>query len=109
MQTVIKEQLQLWINQKEEILLICVLPKKNFKKRNILGSINITYRDNNHFISEVEKRSRSKEIRVVVYSTNTCCELCRKAAKVLDDAGYSNVYAFEEGIESWDTQQLNAA
>ena len=51
----------------KNLIIINVLPKRDFEKMNIPGSINIAFVDNRKFISEVEKRVLSKESDIIVH------------------------------------------
>ena len=101
MQTVSKSQLQQSINSKENILLINVLSKENFNKQHIPGSINIPAKDNAHFVKDVEAQAQSKNQSIVVYCANTACDASEQAAQKLEDAGFTNVQRFKEGVEGW--------
>jgi rhodanese-related sulfurtransferase len=109
MKIVSKEQLEKMIQDKENIVLIDVLPKDSFEKQHIPGSISIPFKNNTAFVSDVEKHAPSKEAKVIVYCANTSCSLSKQAAGKLENAGFSNVYAFEEGVEGWFMKDKNAA
>jgi len=101
MQAISKSQLQQWIAQKQNMTLIDVLPKENFQKRHIPGAINIPFKDNANFLKEVAQHVASKDQRIVTYCLNAQCPLSKDAAQKLESAGYTNVQAFEEGVEGW--------
>jgi len=101
MQTVSKSQLKQWIDQKQDMTLIDVLPKENFQKQHIPGAINIPIKDNANFVNDVMQHIALKDQRIVVYCAGTQCPLSREAAQKLESAGFTNVQAFEEGVEGW--------
>jgi len=101
MKNVDKSQLKQWIDNKEDLLLINVLPQEDFQKQSIPGSINIPFKGTDNFAKDVEQRATSKNQRIVVYCRNTQCDLSRNAAMNLEANGFTNVQAFEEGVEGW--------
>jgi len=101
MQIVSKSQLKQWMDEKENMTLIDVLPKENFQKQHIPGAINIPFKDNADFLKEVAQHVALKDQRIVVYCAGTQCPLSKEAAQKLESAGYTNVQAFEEGVEGW--------
>ena len=101
MKTVSKSQLKQWLDKKEDMMLIDVLPKEYFQKRHIPGAINIPFKDNANFVNEVTQHVALKGQRIVVCCLNTQCPLSKEAAQKLESAGYTNVQAFEEGVEGW--------
>jgi rhodanese-related sulfurtransferase len=101
MQTISKSQLKQLIDQQQDMTLIDVLPKESFQKQHIPGAINIQFKDNSNFLNEVLQHVALKDQRIVVYCLNTQCPLSKDAAQKLEGAGYTNVQAFEEGVEGW--------
>jgi rhodanese-related sulfurtransferase len=49
----------------------------------------------------VGRSSVARDAPVVVYCAGTHCSMSREAARKLGDLGYSNVEAFEGGLEAW--------
>jgi rhodanese-related sulfurtransferase len=101
METVSKSQLQQWINNSEDMLIIDVLTKESFNKQHIPGSINVPIKDNANFVKDIESSAKSKSQRIVVYCANTQCDASEQAAQKLENAGFTNVVRFEEGVEGW--------
>ena len=101
MQTITQSQLKQWLDSKQDMLLIDVLSKESFNKQHIPGSINIPVKDNANFVKDVEDRATSKNQRIVVYCANTQCDASQKAAQQLENAGFTNIQRFEEGVEGW--------
>jgi rhodanese-related sulfurtransferase len=101
MKTVNKSQLKQWLDTKEDMLLINVLPQEDFQKQSIPGSINIPFKGTDNFAVEVGERAKSKGQHIVVYCRNTQCDASRNAAAELETAGFTNVQAFEAGVEGW--------
>lgn len=109
MKTVSKSQLKQWVDQKQDLLLIDVLPKDNFNKQHLPGAINIPFKDNANFTQEVEQRAQSKNQCIVVYCLNTECSLSKEAAQQLETSGFTNVQAFEDGVEGWFGKSMGQA
>jgi len=101
MEKISKERLSQYINQSDDILLINVLPRSYFHEGEIYGAINIPIKNNNNFVKEVKEKAKSKSKKIVLYCKNTECDLSKKAARKLEDAGFLSVEDYEEGIEGW--------
>jgi rhodanese-related sulfurtransferase len=101
MRTIIKSQLKQYLDQKQDLLLIDVLPREMYIKQHIPGAVNIPIKDNENFLKDVEARVESEDQLIVVYCANIKCDASEKAAQKLESAGFSNVRRFEEGLEGW--------
>ena len=101
MQAIGKLQLQQWVAQKQDMLLIDVLPKADFQNQHVPGAINIPFKDNPDFVDAVRKHVASKDQDIVVYCRNSQCLLSKEAAQDLESAGFTRIRAFEEGVEGW--------
>lgn len=86
--------------QKDDFVLVNVLPRDAFKKAHIRTSINIPHEDDS-FEAQVEKVAGGKDRKVVVYCANFDCDASSKAARKLDDAGFERVYDYEGGTKDW--------
>ena len=92
----LKEMLQ----REREMELINVLPKDQFEKEHIPGSINIPVGAND-FADRVQDAVGTKKKTVVVYCASEECDASPKAARMLDDAGFRRVYDYEAGMSAW--------
>jgi len=101
MQTLTRSQLKQWIDDKKDMILIDVLPEDSFRNQHIPGAVNIPLKDTPDFAKAVEQQGASRDSCVVVYCKNLQCDMSRQAVQKLTDAGFANVYAFEEGVEGW--------
>ncbi len=101
MKTISKSSLQKAMDDREDILLIDVLPKESFSKQHIPDAINIPLKGNDNFVRDVESVAQSKNQRVVVYCASTRCDASQHAAEKLETAGFTQVERFEEGLEGW--------
>lgn len=86
--------------QKEDFVLINVLPRDAFRKAHIRTSINIPH-ENDDFVDRVELVAGGKDRKIVVYCANEDCDASPKAASKLDEAGFQRVYDYEGGTRDW--------
>jgi rhodanese-related sulfurtransferase len=101
MQTIDTDQLKAMIDANEDLLVINVLSEDDFREHHIPQSVNIPVEEGD-FVDEVERHVDSKDQEIVVYCANTQCDASPKAARKLEDAGFTNVYDYEGGIEEWE-------
>jgi len=85
---------------KNHPILINTLPREEYDKRHIPGSISIPVDQ----LPQQAKQLFSKHDWLVVYCANTSCPTSTKAAETLMKQGFSNVFKFEGGIEEWQSQ-----
>lgn len=100
MQTLTVEQLKSLIDDRHDMTLINVLAEEEFERAHIPGSLNVPVKRDD-FIERVEELVGSKDDTVVVYCASFDCEASPKAARRLEDAGFSDVHDFEGGIKEW--------
>lgn len=101
MQTLTKNELKrMNETEKEDFILINVLPRELFNQEHIRTSINIPVNDDN-FAATVEKVAGNKDKKIVVYCANQDCDASPRAAQQLEKAGFRNVYDYEGGTEDW--------
>jgi rhodanese-related sulfurtransferase len=50
---------------------------------------------------EVRRSTLAKDASIIVYCAGRTCPASREAAEKLGELGYSNVQAFEGGLEEW--------
>jgi rhodanese-related sulfurtransferase len=91
----------------EDFVLINVLPRKVFSDKHIRTSINIPV-ESDDFVERVESVVGHKDRKVVVYCANFDCDASPKAAKKLEEAGFSKVHDYEGGTEDWFEQKQAA-
>ena len=91
------------------MLVIDVLPEEEYTKKHIPSSISIPFDNNANFVQEVEGHLVSKAQRIVVYCAGADCDLSKRAAQMLYDAGLTNVHPFEPGVEGWFANKKAAA
>ena len=84
----------------ESFLLVNVLDPRYFRKQHIPGSINIPA-DAADFIEKIEGHVQSRDDVIVVHCADTDCQASPRAARRLDEAGFTRVYDYEAGMKGW--------
>jgi rhodanese-related sulfurtransferase len=79
---------------------INVLDEKQYEENRIPGTINIPL-ESDGFVGKVEDRVDGKDKRVVVYRASADCDASPRAAKKLEDAGFTSVIDFDGGVKEW--------
>lgn len=93
----------------EDFLLVNVLGKDSFNQAHIPGSENVPV-DDDDFTEKIRNLSGGKKDRpVVVYCASTSCDASPKAARRLEDAGFSSVRDYEGGVKAWKESGLELA
>lgn len=100
MKTINHETLKQKLDKNEDFVLLNVLSREDFAKEHIAGSDNIPY-DTDDFEKKVEQKAGSKDAQIVVYCASEDCPASEKAAKQLEDAGFTNVTDFSGGMKEW--------
>ena len=78
-----------------------MLPKVAFDKAHIAGSAHISFYDDD-FLELVAALAPDKGEMLVVYCLSAGCNASAKAAAKLSEAGYTNVFDFEGGVDEWE-------
>ena len=87
-------------DRKDNFLLLNVLQPEEFREEHISGSENIPVNDP-EFVKKATSTLGSKDKKVVVYCASTECDASEKATKMLEEAGFTNVYDFAGGMREW--------
>lgn len=85
---------------KRDFILVNVLPRDQFNQRHIRTSVNVPL-GSDDFLDTMERVAGSREREIVVYCASSECDASQKAARRLDQAGFSHVYDYEGGTEDW--------
>jgi rhodanese-related sulfurtransferase len=88
------------MEEENDAVVVNVLPSGSYEEKHIPGSISIP--DGEHFAARIEKTVPDKEEKVIVYCASFDCEASLKAAKKLDELGYTNVMDYEGGVKDWE-------
>ena len=103
MKKITTEQLEALRENDGEFVLINVLQRPKFEQQHIPGSVNAPF-GGNDFVAQVTSQVEGdKSKKVVVYCASITCDASQKAAHQLEQAGFTNVYRYEEGVEGWST------
>lgn len=78
-------------------VVINALPREAHEARHIPGSINVPVEQ----IELVETIIPNSDEPIVVYCANADCPASPKAARTLEEMGYTKVADFEEGYAGW--------
>ncbi len=100
MQTLTRDQLKAMLDRQEDLVLINVLGKESFAQAHIPGSYNVPNAERD-FVERVEETVGNKNRKVVVYCASFECNASPSAARRLDQAGFTQVYDYEGGVEDW--------
>ena len=94
------EQMKRMRDSDGNLVVINVLGEEPFRKEHIPGSVNVPV-DSDDFESRVRQLAGGKDRSVVVYCASEDCTASPKAAKKLDQAGFSKVHDYEGGMKAW--------
>lgn len=83
-------------SKKAELVIINVLDKAEFEDCHIKGSINITF---DEFESKIPSLNKNSEY--VIYCADYMCMSSGFCAKLLKDAKFKHVWAYEGGMAEW--------
>lgn len=85
------------------IQVVDVQPEQKYKKSHLLNAQNILYDKN--FRKGLEKLDKNKP--VAIYCTSG--SVSPKAAKILQEAGFTQIYVLEGGIKKWHEKNTSHA
>ena len=100
MKTINTKTLKQTLKNNENIVFLNVLSEEQYQKEHIPGSENIPY-DADDFVEQAAQKAPDKSSEIIVYCANEDCSASEKAAKKLEDAGYTNVKDYEGGMKEW--------
>jgi len=86
------------LDAKEDFEFVLVLSKEYYDKNHIPGSKNIPL---DQLEEQAPKEFPDKGREIVVYCASLECQASPKAAKQLEEMGYTNVSDFESGVQGW--------
>lgn len=107
MKTIDARDLKKMQDADETFLLVNTLSSEDFASTKIPGAVNIP-QSSADFAEQVEKQSGGKEKTVVVYCASASCNSSTEGAKKLEQAGFTDVYDFEDGAEGWQKHEKAA-
>jgi thiosulfate/3-mercaptopyruvate sulfurtransferase len=101
------EELNTWLVEKKDMLLIDTNPQQVYDKGHIKGAVSCTIPRMEKELKSVDKEKILKvagdniDKTIVVYCGFTACQRSHWGAKYLVEAGFQNVYRFPGGITGW--------
>jgi len=102
MQTIERDELKQHLDESQDFLFLNVLSEEKYEDEHIPGSQNVPFDDDDEdFARKVEPLVATKDDFIVVYCASTDCPASSNAAKALENAGFTNVRAYEGGIHDW--------
>lgn len=93
-----RADLRAMIDRGDAMTLIEVLPEDNYRNYHLPGAINIP---GDQLRETIPGTVSDKESTVVVYCANPSCAASDRAAQLLTDMGYRNVFDYRGGKEHW--------
>jgi rhodanese-related sulfurtransferase len=109
MKTITTDELKTLRDQNGKITLVNTLGPEAFEKTRIPGAVNVPL-DNSDFVARVEQEAGGKDKPVVVYCASQQCNSSEKAAKKLEEAGFTTVSRYTGGAAAWqkDAEEVQA-
>lgn len=98
MKTIDRKQLQQKL-ESNGVALVEVLAPDAFREFHLPHAINVPLGEN--FERNIERAVPNKNQPVVVYCQSEQCDASPKAAKKLDELGYTNVFDYKAGKTDW--------
>lgn len=99
MQSIDRETLQQWLDERRELTLVEVLAPEKYREFHLPGAINVPLGED--FEAKVQEKLQDKHQPIVVYCYDQACTASPKAAEKLDALGYQKVYDYEAGKVDW--------
>jgi rhodanese-related sulfurtransferase len=101
------EELNKWLVDKKDFILIDTMPKENFDKIRIQGAVNSLMPKTDKELTPADKENilniagKDKSKTVIVYCGFTACGRSHLGAQTLVKKGFKNVYRYPGGIVAW--------
>lgn len=99
METIDRETLKQWLDEKRDVTLVEVLPPDKFGAFHLPGATNIPLAED--FEARVQEQFPDRFQPIVVYCEDHECSASTKAASRMDELGYQKVYDYEGGKRDW--------
>jgi len=94
------EEVKQKLDNKEDFYLIDTLAAKSFEARHIPGAKSVPY--GTDFIKQFEQSvGAPKDAEIITYCASSGCQLSALAADALEEAGYTNVGHYVDGLAGW--------
>ncbi len=94
------EELKKKIDEGGDFYLVDVLSPNSFEARHVPGAKNVPNSPN--FAKEFDEQiGAPKDADIIVYCSSNTCMASVQAAQRLEEAGYTNVTHFQDGLAGW--------
>ncbi len=103
MKTITTKKLKELLDKHCDLTLINTLGAHSFERTRIPGAINVP-QDHSDFVQRVEQQVGGKDKPIVVYCANLTCDSSEKAAKILEEAGFTAVLRYPGGFAAWEKE-----
>lgn len=100
MRTITAPRLKELLDHRDDLLVINALEPRVFDREHIPGSHNIPNAADG-FVGRVTDLADRKDQPIVVYCADKTCTASVEAGTRLEDAGFTNVTHFEDGMAGW--------
>ena len=98
-QTIDRETLKQWMDEKRDITLVDVLPPDKYEEFHLPGAINIPL--DAALGVRIRENFPDRFQPIVVYCLDQDCSASPKAAAMMERLGYQKVYDYEDGKMDW--------
>lgn len=101
METISREEAQLLVRDQDQnnVTVIEALPAEYYEKFHLPGAKNVPLND--QFDEKIRQSAPDKSNPILVYCMDAECDASPKAAKRMEELGYSQVYDYEAGKVDW--------
>lgn len=80
--------------------MVDVLSENSYEARHVPGARNVPNGPN--FLAQFEEETgAAKDAEIIVYCSSNTCQASVQAADTLEEAGYTNVAHFADGLAGW--------
>ena len=97
-QLITRNEIKSALDKQEAIILVEALPEKYFNDAHLPNALQINY---DEIDTKAARLLPNKSAKIIVYCANIMCSNSEKAAVLLSQLGYSNVYKYAEGKQDW--------
>jgi len=98
--TLTAEELKQKIDAGEDFVLIDALGENSYQMRHVPGAQNVP--NSPTFLRDFEEKvGAPKDKEIITYCSSATCMASVQAAEALEEAGYTNVGHYKDGIAGW--------
>jgi len=94
------EELKQKIDEGGDFYIVDVLSPQSFEVRHVPGAKNVP--NGPEFLTQFEKEiGAKKDADIIIYCSSSGCMASVSAGQTLEDAGYTNVTHYKDGLAGW--------